>query len=177
LTQFKEFDTEKWELVRLVRDDVNKMLESARTDKLVGASLDAAAYLYVGDDDKRKTLEGLVGDANLIVPPEKSNGVDELRTVLMLSQVHVVDSPEAISDACDERYVSKVETSSGCIVGVSKAEGKKCGRCWFYDTQIGKHGLPHSDVCQRCNDAIAVWERKTGETFVRPSVEEEQPVA
>ena len=105
LAKFEEYDSDKWELVRLVRDDVNKMLEGARVDKLVGASLEAAAYVYMPDDDKRKTLEGLVGDENLIVPPEKTNGVDELRTVLMLSQVHVVDSPDAVSSACDEKYV------------------------------------------------------------------------
>jgi isoleucyl-tRNA synthetase len=177
LTKFEEYDSDKWELVRLVRDDVNKMLEGARVDKLVGASLEAAAYVYMPDDDKRKTLESLVGDENLIVPPEKTNGVDELRTVLMLSQVHVVESPDAVSSACDEKYVSSGETSSGCIVGVSKAAGEKCGRCWFYDTQVGKHGLPHADICQRCNDAISVWEKSTGTKFVRPAVEEEQPVA
>lgn len=179
LASFEDHDAAKWELVRRVRDDVNKMLEFARNDKLVGASLDAAAYLYVADDDKRKTLESLVGDENLIVPPVKTNGVDELRTVLMLSQVHIVDSPESVSSSCDEKYVSTGDTSSGCIVGVSKAEGEKCGRCWFYDTSIGKHGLPHSDVCQRCNDAISAWEKSSGQTFVRPAVaeEEQQPVA
>jgi isoleucyl-tRNA synthetase len=179
LTTFDEHDGDKWELVRLVRDDVNKMLEIARIDKLVGASLDAAVYLYVADEDKRKTLESLVGDKNLIVPPVMTNGVDELRTVLMLSQVHVVDSPESVFSSCDEKYVSTSDTSSGCIVGVSKAEGEKCGRCWFYDTTVNKHGLPHSDVCQRCNEAIKVWENSTGQAFIRPGVVEEhkQPVA
>lgn len=172
LAQFEEYDTEKWDLVRLVRDDVNKMLEGARTDKLVGASLDAAAYLYVADDEKRKTLENMMGDESLIIPPVKTNGVDELRTTLMLSQIHIVDSPEMILDSCDEKYVSTSDTSSGCIVGVTKSEGTKCGRCWFYDTQIGKLGLPHDDICQRCNDAITVWEKKTGEAFVRPATEE-----
>lgn len=172
LAQFEEYDTEKWDLVRLVRDDVNKMLEGARTDKLVGASLDAAAYLYVADDEKRKTLENMMGDESLIIPPVKTNGVDELRTTLMLSQIHIVDSPEMIQDSCDEKYVSTSDTSSGCIVGVTKSEGTKCGRCWFYDTQIGKLGLPHDDICQRCNDAITVWEKKTGEAFVRPATEE-----
>ena len=172
LAQFEEYDTEKWDLVRLVRDDVNKMLEGARTDKLVGASLDAAAYLYVADDEKRKTLENMMGDESLIIPPVKTNGVDELRTTLMLSQIHIVDGPEMILDSCDEKYVSTSDTSSGCIVGVTKSEGTKCGRCWFYDTQIGKLGLPHDDICQRCNDAITVWEKKTGEAFVRPATEE-----
>lgn len=176
LAAFPEHENDKWEFIRLVRDDVNKMLEGARTDKLVGASLDAAAYVYAPDEEKRKILEDLVGDEHLIVPPVKTNGVDELRTVLMLSQVHVVQSQDEISSACDEKYVSGSDTASGCIVGVSKAAGTKCGRCWFFDTQVGKLGLPQDDACQRCNDAIEVWERKTGQPFTRPAVEEEQPV-
>jgi isoleucyl-tRNA synthetase len=172
LAQFEEYDAEKWDLVRLVRDDVNKMLEGARVDKLVGASLDASAYLYVADDEKRKLLESLLGDESIIQPPVKTNGVDELRTTLMLSQIYLVDSPEAIADACDEKYISTAETSSGCIVGVAKAKGTKCERCWFYDTEIGKEDLPNNDLCQRCNNAITVWENVMGESFVRPPVEE-----
>jgi isoleucyl-tRNA synthetase len=178
LTTFGEHDTERWDFVRLLRDDVNKMLEVARSDKLLGASLEAAAFVYVPDEDKRKMLEELVGDEHLIVPPKKTNGVDELRTVLMLSQVHVLDNQDEIASACDEKYISTADTLSGCVVGVTKAAGTKCGRCWFYDTQIGKLGLAQEDACQRCNDAITIWEQTKGETFTRPAVEEqEQPVA
>lgn len=172
LAEYKEFDTNKWDLVRSVRDDVNKMLEEARSEKLVGASLDAAAYLYIADFEKRKTLQSLVGDENLVVPPIKTNGVDELRTILMLSQIHIVENPDEIAANCDKKYTSSEDTLSGCVVGVTKAEGKKCGRCWFYDTGIGNEGLPHDDVCQRCNDAISKWEKNTGDTFVRPVVEQ-----
>jgi isoleucyl-tRNA synthetase len=178
LTTFEEHDAEKWDYVRLLRDDVNKMLEVARTDKLLGASLDAAAFVYVPDEDKRKMLEELVGDEHLIVPPMKTNGVDELRTVLMLSQVHVLDNQDEVASACDEKYISTADTLSGCVVGITKAAGIKCGRCWFHDTQIGKLGLVNDDACQRCNDAITIWEQTKGETFTRPAVEEqEQPVA
>ena len=176
LAAFPDYDVEKWEFIRLLRDDVNKMLEGARNDKLVGASLDAAAHVHAPDEEKRKILNSLIGDENLIVPPVKTNGVDELRTVLMLSQVHVVESADEVSSTCDEKYISSKDTSSGCVVGVSKAEGTKCGRCWFFDTQVGKLGLPNDDACQRCNDAIEVWERKTGQTFTRPAAEEAQPV-
>mmetsp|Transcript_41649 Transcript_41649/g.99834 ORF Transcript_41649/g.99834 Transcript_41649/m.99834 type:complete len:1066 (+) Transcript_41649:202-3399(+) len=181
LMDFAECDAEKWDLIRLVRDDVNKMLEGARVDKLVGASLDAAAFLYIEDENKRKILETLVGDDDLIVPPVKTNGVDELRTALMLSQVHIVDSVDAITSSCDEKYISGTDTTSGCVVGVTKAAGTKCGRCWFHDTNVGNHDLPHSDVCQRCNEAISDWEHTTGEKFVRLDEESketaEQPVA
>jgi isoleucyl-tRNA synthetase len=176
LAEFPEHDNDKWDFVRLVRDDINKVLEVARNDKLVGASLDASAYIYAPDEEKRSILNELVGDENLIVPPVKTNGVDELRTVLMLSQLYVVDNQDEVTAACDEKYVSPTKTSSGCFIGVSKAVGTKCGRCWFYDTDVGKHG-PHNDVCQRCNHAIEVWERTSGNTFTRPAVEAEQPVA
>jgi len=172
LLKFPVVDEERWSLVRDLRDDVNKLLELARADKLVGASLDAAAYVYVKDDRIRAVLEKLVGDESLLSPPEKTNGVDELRTVLMLSQVNLVDSPEDLAAACDEKYISGADTASGCVVGIIKASGTKCGRCWLYDAQIGKLGLPHDDICQRCNDAITVWEKETGQTFIRPEVEE-----
>lgn len=172
LMDYPLHDDEQWALVRDLRDDVNKLLELARADKLVGASLDAAAYIYVKDEKVAATLEKLIGDESLLSPPEKTNGVDELRTVMMLSQVNIVKSPEELAAACDEQYISGTDTASGCVVGVTKASGTKCGRCWFYDAQIGKLGLPQDDVCQRCNDAITVWEKETGEPFVRPVVEE-----
>merc|ERR1712151_186683 len=105
-----------------------------------------------------------------IYPPVKTNGVDELRTVLMLSQVVVLESEAEVSEACDEKYILNKDTASGCVVGVRKASGKKCERCWFYDESIGTSSLPHSDVCQRCNEAISSWEAMTGKIFTRPKV-------
>lgn len=165
LMQNPETDNEDWNLVRALRDDVNKKLEAARADKLLGASLDGAAFVYVADESKRKVLERLVGDHDLISPPVKTNGVDELRTVLMLSEVHIVHSQADIDDACPSEYISSGETLSGCVVGVKRASGKKCERCWFYDGQVGNHDSPHSNVCLRCNDAISQWEEHTGKTF------------
>jgi len=166
LTSYDGHDEDQWTLIRNLRDDVNQMLELARNDKLVGASLDAAAFVFASDEATRSVLEKLDGDRDLVSPPVKTNGVDDLRTALMLSQVNLVDSEDAVSDACEAIYVSKGE-KSGCIVGVRQAEGTKCGRCWFYDEKVGKHELPHSDLCQRCNDAISVWEKETGNTFTK----------
>jgi len=178
LMNFPDTDADEWDLIRSVRDDVNKMLEFARSDKLLGASLDAAAYIYIPDAEKKETLEKFVGDENLISPPVKTNGVDELRTALMLSEIVLVDSEADIAKVCEKQYISGSDTESGCIVGVKKASGQKCGRCWFSDNQVGKHGLLHADACQRCNDAIASWEKHTGNAFVPPvAATEAEPVA
>lgn len=178
LMEFPEYDTERWEFILNLRDDVNKVLESARNDKLVGASLDAAAVIYAPDKKARKILDSVDGDVNLVYPPVKSNGVDDLRTTLMLSQVELVDSIGDVTSACNEQYVTTSDTVSGCVVGVKKASGKKCGRCWFYDDQVGKLGLPHGDICQRCNEAIFSWEKETGVKFEKPEPEPAaEPVA
>jgi isoleucyl-tRNA synthetase len=36
---------------------------------------------------------------------------------------------------------------------VSRADGKKCERCWNYDVSVGHHP-EHSSICQRCIEAI-----------------------
>ena len=72
---------------------------------------------------------------------------------------------------CDETYVSR-DSSSTWFVGVKKANGTKCNRCWFFDNQVGKHGLPFDGICQRCNGAIEQWENVRGEKFVLEKVEE-----
>jgi isoleucyl-tRNA synthetase len=180
LSEFERHEEEKWTTIRNLRDDINKLLEGARTDKLVGASLEAAAYVYAPDEKTRELLDALDGDRGLVHPPEKTNGVDELRTILMLSQVNLVDSEAAVSEACEEKYVATSGTLSGCVVGVKKADGEKCARCWFYGEQLGADlGLEHTDICQRCNHAIGAWEKVKGTKFVKavPEPEEaEQPV-
>jgi isoleucyl-tRNA synthetase len=177
LMKFPEYDTERWDLILKLRDDVNKVLELARNDKLVGASLDAAAVVYAPDAKTRKILDSVDGDINLVYPPVKSNGVDDLRTTLMLSQVELVDSKDEVTSACDEKYIASSGTLSGCVVGVKKTSGEKCGRCWFYDDQVGKLGLPHGDICQRCNEAIFSWEKETGTKFEKPVEAAAEPVA
>ena len=176
LTSYPAFDSEKWNLVRDVRNDVNQVLELARRDKLVGASLDASAYIYTSDESIRKTLDELDGDESLITPSVKTNGVDELRTALMISQVNLVDSEDEVTSACDATYIAKGELS-GCTIGVKKADGVKCGRCWFYDRAVGTHGRFGGDLCQRCDEAIFSWEKKTGSSFSAAVEEEKTPAA
>jgi isoleucyl-tRNA synthetase len=176
LMNFPLTDVKEWELILKVRDDVNKMLEVARADKVLGASLEGAAFLFFSDHEKKDILLKFVGDVDLIFPPVKTNGVDELRTALMLSEVHILEKESDIVETCDVKYVSSGPMLSGCVIGITKATGKKCERCWFYDSQVGKHGLPHTDICQRCNIAIDVWEKHTGNKFVQPSMEIEEQV-
>lgn len=179
LSTFAPADEDTWGVVRNLRDDVNKLLEGARNDKLVGASLDAAAFVYAADEESRALLKSLESDESLLTIPKKTNGVDDLRTTLMLSRISIVDTEEEVTGVCDEKY-SGVGEETGFTIGVTKAKGEKCARCWFYDETIGTKGLRFGDLCERCNDTLLKWEEATGENFekvVEETEAEKEPVS
>lgn len=134
----------KWETLRDIRTEVNKVLEKARTDKAIGSSLEAKLLLSVADVELRKTLQ----DLNPNTLQATSNQVDELRYLFLTSQVEVLDTPEKLTSA---QYRTQTETLE---IGVVKADGKKCDRCWNYSTHVGA-SAEHPLLCERCVPAIA----------------------
>ena len=58
-----------------------------------------------------------------------------------------------VNKACDKYILPIAAAESGCFVGVRKAGGKKCERCWFWSDTVHTHdGL--DDVCPRCAHAV-----------------------
>ena len=129
----------KWETLRQVRAEVNKVLEKARAEKEIGSSLEAKVLLYVPDAQLRQTLAALNPSDSLA----SRNGVDELRYLFLTSQVELIDSPDRLSGL---KYTSSSETLS---VGVTDADGQKCDRCWNYSTHVGE-SYDHPLLCERC---------------------------
>ena len=134
--------SETWATLRNIRTEVNKVMEQARAQKMIGASLDAKVLLYVPDPLLGKRLETLNPQDSL-----SGDWVDELRYLFLASQVEVLDSSEAIQKA---EYKSESDTLS---VGVVKADGEKCDRCWNYSTYVGKNS-EHPLLCDRCVPAL-----------------------
>ncbi|MBF2098517.1 MAG: isoleucine--tRNA ligase [Gloeomargaritaceae cyanobacterium C42_A2020_066] len=129
------------EALRQLRDDVNKVLEAARTAKTLGSSLEAQVNLYVPDPELRHAL------AKLNPPALEGNGVDELRYWLLVSQVTLAESPAELEGAAHG-----LETDRWHL-GVRVAAGRKCGRCWNYSEQVGTNET-HGDLCERCTRAL-----------------------
>jgi isoleucyl-tRNA synthetase len=151
--RFPIFENEDWTSVLRLRDDVNKCMEAGRRDSVIGASLEAAVYIYCPDADLRKVLDGLVGDATFQHPPQKSNNVDDLRFLLLASQVHLVDSEAEVTKNCDAALCQVKDTVSGAVVGIKRATGSKCSRCWYYgELSPPEAELPH--ICPRCTAAV-----------------------
>lgn len=112
-----------WEKIQKVRDEVNKQLEVARNEKIIGGSLQAEVTLYCSNE--------LANDLEKIK--------DELRFVLITSKATVLRD-SAPSDA----VVSELE---GLSIKVNASKYQKCDRCWHYVESVG-HTL--ECICDRC---------------------------
>jgi isoleucyl-tRNA synthetase len=136
---------EQWQQLRALRQDVNRVLEKARAEKAIGASLEAKVRLYVPDAELRDLLTAMnPGDQ----AATGRNHVDELRYLFLVSQVEVLDSADPLQGLT---YRSE---SDAWGIGVTDAEGEKCDRCWNYSTHIGE-STEHPTICDRCVGALA----------------------
>ncbi|MCW5316132.1 isoleucine--tRNA ligase [Nostoc sp. KVJ3] len=129
-----------WETLRQLRTDVNKVLEQARIEKLIGSSLEAKALIYIPDKQ--------LGDAIKAFNPVKGNGIDELRYLLLTSQVELLDSTQGLQGL---KYTAQTEDWT---IAVVNADGQKCDRCWNYSTYVGE-SAEHPLICDRCVAALA----------------------
>jgi isoleucyl-tRNA synthetase len=77
-----------------------------------------------------------------------SNGVDELRYLFICSQVEVLESSEPLQGL---KYTLQTDDLG---IGVVKADGEKCDRCWNYSVHIGE-SKEDPTICERCVEALA----------------------
>ena len=113
----------KWAQLIAVRDEVKKVLEQARADKQIGASLEASVTLYCND---------AVYDLLNSIP------MDELADLMIVSHVELVKGEGGAASAVE-----------GLGVAAAHATGDKCERCWKYSADIGTHAA-HPTLCARC---------------------------
>ncbi len=120
----------KWAAVMALRTDVNKALELARGEKIIGKSLEAAVTLSF-DGEARETLERDLG----------SFAPDDLADLCIVSHVDAVLGS-------GQGYAG--EAMPGLTVAVAPAAGEKCPRCWKRHPDVNADGL-----CPRCAAVLA----------------------
>ncbi|MDZ4165259.1 MAG: isoleucine--tRNA ligase [Smithellaceae bacterium] len=123
---------ERWKNLLNVRGEISKAVEGARKEKLIGHSLDAHVLIALPEE-----LRLILGDS-----------LDILRTILIVSRVDLVPAEELA-----EAYVSS--EIDGLLVGVRKAAGKKCPRCWIYSEEMSPDDAQYPDICPRCFNVVA----------------------
>jgi len=101
----------KWDKIIAVRNDVNKALEPARNEKIIGKSLDAEVTVYADGEiyDLLKSMEA------------------DLAEIFITSKATVL--PKA-----DEKDAMAGELVS---VAVEASKHEKCGRCWVHSETVG----------------------------------------
>jgi isoleucyl-tRNA synthetase len=129
-----------WQQLREIRLDVNKVLEQARVEKMIGSSLEAKILLYISDAELLSAIKSLNAS--------NSNGVDELRYLFITSLVELVDAPEKLQGSKYNLQADKWR------IGVLQADGQKCDRCWNYSIHVGENAA-HPLICERCVAALA----------------------
>jgi isoleucyl-tRNA synthetase len=124
-----ELGNDYWSELLLVRGEVNKALELARKDKVVGKALEAQVTLFATADlaEKLAKLD------------------EELRFVLITSKANI----EVVSDAGQAPENAEATEIEGLWLTVAAAEGTKCDRCWHVTEDVGTYEA-HPELCGRC---------------------------
>jgi isoleucyl-tRNA synthetase len=123
----------RWERLLKLREAVNVELEKLRQAKVVGKSLEARVLLRPHGD-----LADLLRAYRDVLP-----------TLFIVSEVGVSNEEAPESAAAYEE-----SESSGAVIGVGRADGVKCDRCWRYVTRVSE-GPGEGGVCDRCQQALA----------------------
>ncbi|WP_238364941.1 isoleucine--tRNA ligase [Mesobacterium pallidum] len=118
----------KWARIRAARRVVTAALEIQRTDKVIGASLEAAPVVHL---EEAEVLEAL-----------KSVHFDD---ICITSAVFLTADP-----APAEAF--RLPEVPGIAVVFERADGEKCQRCWKILPDVGNHA--HPATCSRCNEAL-----------------------
>jgi isoleucyl-tRNA synthetase len=156
---FPSHEERFWDKVSSIRNDVNRCIEKARNDKVIGASQEARVYLHSSDSDLQAALLKYRGNDLQVREDENHNLVDDLRFVFIVSQVNICSSADEVVAACPQYSAIRTATESGVTVGIVSAIGKKCERCWYYCGQVGvpyadQKGSTHFDLCARCANEL-----------------------
>jgi len=151
--KFPAHEAEKWTKIRLLLNDVNMCIEQARAQKEVGASQECRIVLHTEDSEMKSILRALQGDDQFYSKYGTTDGMDDLRFIFGTSQIQVVDSLDQLKEIAPSYNIIDKKSESGMSVGVTKALGKKCDRCWYYSDSVG-HDHDHDDICLRCAEVI-----------------------
>jgi len=112
-----------WATILNVREQVLKALEEARNSKLIGKGLEAQVTLTAAEP----------------VYSVLARYKEQLRYLFIVSAVHLEQG---------------AGNGAGAVkVQVSKADGKKCERCWNYSTHVGEDAI-YPTVCERCSAVL-----------------------
>ena len=121
-TASAEFEA-KWAQIMSIRDEVKKVLEQKRAEKVIGSSLEAGIKLYCTG-------------SNFALLNEFS--AEDLADLMIVSHAEVIDGEGGAASGME-----------GLGIEAYRMQGEKCERCWKYSDSIGSDPN-HPTLCARC---------------------------
>ena len=118
----------EWDRLLEVRREVAKALETARNGKLIGSGLEAAVRIINAPEDLPELLRAKR---------------ELLATLFIVSGVALERSGAAPSVTYEGQDIP------GLVIGVDRARGEKCERCWMRSEHVGESSS-HPTLCERC---------------------------
>lgn len=114
----------KWDVFMNVRHDVLKALEIARSEKVIGKSLEAKVTMFIKDEATRAFF----------------NEIPNLKQLFIVSTVELVDANGI------EGYESET-----AVITVVPFGGETCERCWNH---FEAEEMANEHICTRCNEVL-----------------------
>ena len=115
---------QRWNKLHLIRENVSKVLELARKEKLIGSSLEASVELHCTSE----------------LYDFMQSSKEDLGHILITSEVDIINGNDG---------EIQCETLPNLSITVKRAKGQKCQRCWNYSETVGMNEK-YPDVCARC---------------------------
>lgn len=116
----------KWDRIHEIRTDVQKALELARNEKVIGKPLEAKVTLYA---------DGELADF-------LKSELESLPEIFITSAVEIADG--------EGEFKGDVK---GLSITVNKADGEKCERCWKFSDTVGQDS-EHPTLCAHCAETM-----------------------
>ncbi|PZN11635.1 MAG: isoleucine--tRNA ligase, partial [Bacillota bacterium] len=143
----------RYERLLAVRDDVNRALEQARREGLIGTPAEARVTLAAPSGELAALLGRHLGD---------------LPALLLVSEVELAPREAAVPAAGDggpsggggggrpagEAVTVEGSTVPGLTVTVTPSGNPRCARCWRHVPDVGADAR-HPALCRRCAEVVA----------------------
>ena len=118
----------RWDRIHKIRDEIKKILEIQRKNKVIGSSLEADVTIY--------------GDGELLEFIKEN--IYDIKLTLMVSEVKVEMGGKGEYEA---------ENIKGLSISIAHSGYQKCERCWNYSSTVGKD-KENPTICERCSNVL-----------------------
>jgi len=121
---------ERFNALIVLRNDVNKALELARAEKIIGKPLEASVTLFVSESAKAQF---------------------EKIAAMPLSMIFIVSETKIVYGS-GEGYEG--DEFKGISIHIDPCTAPKCIRCWMHNEHVGENA-EHPELCPRCVAAVS----------------------